>query len=233
MNRTVKTVMCSLLMAFTAWSTAADGSSLSKPAEIKAALSAHQRAIHVKDGWIRDPYVIQGLDGWFYLTGTTLLSTVKETPELKYGQGPPGYEARVWKTKDFVGWTGLGAPYSLKDGIWYTAKPERFQQVAEATADKVTGPYGARKFVGRFLGHGTPFQDDAGQWWCTAFFNANVPPLAKDGIRSRDLSQDAQTINEQGLTLVPLEVAREANDVVIRALDPDYRNPGPDELQKF
>ena len=40
------------------------------------------------------------------------------------------------------------------------------------TADKITGPYGPRKFAGRFLGHGTPFQDKDGKWWCTAFFNA-------------------------------------------------------------
>ena len=46
----MKTVLCALLMAFTAWSTVADGSSISKPAEIRAALSAHQRAIHVKQG---------------------------------------------------------------------------------------------------------------------------------------------------------------------------------------
>ncbi len=44
-------------------------------------------------------------------------------------------------------------------------------------ADMITGPYGARKFAGRFLGHGTPFQDRDGKWWCTAFFNGNVPPL--------------------------------------------------------
>lgn len=103
-----------------------------------------------------------------------------------------------------------------------------------ATADNVKGPYSERRFVGRFLGHGTPFQDTEGNWWCTAFFNSNVPPLSKEGIQTRDLRDNAYTINEQGVTLVPLEVKRQADgDVFIRALDPDYANPGPDEVQQF
>ena len=65
-------------------------------------------------------------------------------------------------------------------------------------SDKITGPYGPRKFAGRFLGHGTPFKDREGKWWCTAFFNANVPPVSRDGIQTRDIGDNAQTINEQG-----------------------------------
>jgi len=102
-----------------------------------------------------------------------------------------------------------------------------------ATADKITGPYSERKFAGRFLGHGTPFQDKKGRWWCTAFFNANVPPLSSAGIERRDLSADAQTINEQGLTIVPLDIRLIKGDIVVRAKDPRYATPGPDEAQKF
>lgn len=102
-----------------------------------------------------------------------------------------------------------------------------------ATASKVTGPYGERKFAGRFLGHGTPFQDKQGRWWCTAFWNADVPPLPSTGIEERDLSATAQTINAHGLTIVPLSVRLVDGDVEIRAVDPRYGTPGPDELQKF
>jgi arylsulfatase len=103
-----------------------------------------------------------------------------------------------------------------------------------ATADEITGPYSERKFAGRFLGHGTPFQDKKGRWWCTAFYNANVPPVRRDGIRTRDLGATAQTINQRGTTLVPLEVRLLDNgELHIRAIDPDYANPGPDEAQKF
>lgn len=101
-------------------------------------------------------------------------------------------------------------------------------------ADKITGPYGPRKFAGRFLGHGTPFQDKDGKWWCTAFFNGNVPPVPREGIASRDLGENAQTINEQGVTIVPLDVRTlDDGEVYIRAKDPAYATPGPDEAQKF
>ena len=88
--------------------------------------------------------------------------------------------------------------------------------------------------AGRFLGHGTPFKDRQGKWWCTAFFNGNVPPLDRKGIETRDLSDTAQTINEQGVTIVPLDVrVLDDGDVYIRAKDPAYATPGPDEAQVF
>jgi arylsulfatase len=103
-----------------------------------------------------------------------------------------------------------------------------------STAEDIDGPYGPRRFAGRFLGHGTPFQDRDGKWWTTAFFNANVPPLPREGIRDRDLSADAQTINGRGTTIVPLEVRiEEDGDIYICAKDPDYAYPGPDENQDF
>jgi hypothetical protein len=103
-----------------------------------------------------------------------------------------------------------------------------------ATADEITGPYSERKFAGRFLGHGTPFQDGEGRWWCTAFYNGNVPTLSREGIQSSDLSDTAQTINHRGTTLVPLDVRLlGSGELHIRAKDPDYATPGPDEAQRF
>lgn len=100
-------------------------------------------------------------------------------------------------------------------------------------ADSITGPYGPRKFAGRFLGHGTPFKNRNGKWWCTAFFNANVPPESPKGIQQRDIGDNARTINEQGVTIVPLDVRILDNgEVYIRAKDPAYGTPGPDEAQK-
>ena len=101
-------------------------------------------------------------------------------------------------------------------------------------ADEITGPYGPRQFVRRFLGHGTPFRDKDGRWWCTAFFNGNVPPLSRDGMEAKNLGDNAQTINEQGVTIVPLDVrVLDDGKVYIRAKDPAYATPGPDETQKF
>lgn len=101
------------------------------------------------------------------------------------------------------------------------------------TADNILGPYGPRKFAGRFLGHGTPFQDKHGRWWCTAFYNANNPPLAPSAMNSMDLSDDAYTINRQGLTLVPLDIKMVNGDVVVTAIDEHYHYPGLEENQKF
>ena len=101
-------------------------------------------------------------------------------------------------------------------------------------ADTITGPYGPRKFAGRFLGHGTPFKDMNGKWWCTAFFNGNVPPESRDGVVSRNIGDNAKTINEQGVTIVPLDVrVLDDGEVYIRAKDPAYATPGPDEVQQF
>lgn len=100
-------------------------------------------------------------------------------------------------------------------------------------ADKLTGPYGERQFAGRFLGHGTPFKDKNGKWWCTAFYNANKPTLTREEAKVIDVSDTAYTLNKQGLTLVPLDIKLVNGKVVVTALDPDYRYPGPEEVQKF
>jgi hypothetical protein len=346
-------------------------------AEIAAGLAAHNRALFVKPGWIRDPYIVVGPDKQYYLTGTTMLPRDQREQCDRYntGLGPAsnvGWMARVWRSPDLVRWESLGAPYTLKDGVWFTARPRQFEQTPEsdwrlwapelhftgerwalvhtspspvdaanfslakgaelkepwtnpmgtsierrhdpslfrdddgtwwmiwgateiaplkpdfsgfaapartigpsgefskmghegclirkfggkyvlfgtgwstgkmrkgsynlyyAVADKVTGPYGPRQFAGRFLGHGTPFQDHDGRWWCTAFYNANVPPIDDEGIQDRDLRDNAYTINQQGVTLVPLSVSITADgSPVIRAKDPRYASPGPDERQPF
>lgn len=344
------------------------------PAQLRRALAAHDKAVYVKTGWVRDPYIALGPDGMYYYTGTTQMPGRAETL-YNVGLGTNslvGWQTQVWRSPDLIEWESLGAPFTLKDGIWFQTKPENFTAKPEdqwrlwapelhfikdrwalihtspspvaganfalssgsrvkgpwtnplgakigrrhdpslfkdddgtwwmiwgateiaplkadfsdfaapatvigpsgahakmghegclikkihgryvlfgtgwstgqmrkgsynlyyATADKITGPYSERKFCGRFLGHGTPFQDKQGRWWSTAFYNANVPPLPDQGIATRDLSSDAQTINEQGLTLVPLEVKLDAKgELVIRAKDPRYATPGPDEVQKF
>lgn len=101
------------------------------------------------------------------------------------------------------------------------------------TADKIEGPYGPRKFAGRFLGHGTLFKDKAGRWWCTAFYNANEPVLDPEEASSRDLSNTAYTINRQGLTLVPMEVKIVGGEILVYPKDKAYRYPGKEEVQKF
>lgn len=125
--------------------------------------------------------------------------------------------------------------YVLFGTGWSTGEMRRGSyNLYYAVADHITGPYSERKFAGRFLGHGTPFQDPEGRWWCTAFYNANVPPLSREGIENRDLSDTAQTINARGTTLVPLDVKLlDDGELWIRAKDPAYATIGPDEAQEF
>ena len=84
------------------------------------------------------------------------------------------------------------------------------------------------------MGHGSPFQDKEGRWWCTAFTNASNPPIdPPEDARNMDLSGSAYTINKQGLTLVPLEIRIVNGDVEIYAIDENYRYPGNEENQQF
>ncbi|HBE67403.1 MAG TPA: glycoside hydrolase family 2 [Planctomycetaceae bacterium] len=347
------------------------------PEAIHSGLKSHDRALYIKAGWIRDPYITLGPDSYYYLTGTQPNEGDPREAENPYNIGLGdasivGDQVRLWRSKDLVEWESIGPIFSSRDilqkrkgkknagriwapevhwladkgrwalvhcpkqvsslaltegadlkGPWfhpmgnkigqrhdpsiftdedgtryllwgntyvaplsddltrYTAEPVRIDPSGSrlgpngkqinrighegatmikvgdkyvhlgtawstdqgrkgsynlyySVADKITGPYGPRKFAGRFLGHGTPFQDRNGNWWCTAFFNANVPPEEREGIQERNIGDNARTINEQGVTIVPLDVRTLANgEVYIRAKDPAYASPGPDEAQEF
>ena len=345
------------------------------------AIRTHDRAVHVTEGWIRDPYILIGRDGYYYLTGTMPNPGDPREARDKYNLGLTaqavalglqpsivGHKIRVWRSPDLAEWEAFGVQFSLEEGYWAQKHPEAFEDkdkewfvwapemyyengkwifvhtsptpyrnganlvvtnglahgeltfpmgddmfnkhdpslfrdddgtwyltwsntliapikpgfaglAAEprridpsdrrighegvtikkignkyvlfgtawstdqgrkgsynlyyCTADNIYGPYGERRFAGRFLGHGTPFQDKEGRWWCTAFFNGNVPPLPGEGIQQKDLSETAQTINEQGTTIVPLDVKiLENGDVYVRAKDDRYATIGPDEADK-
>lgn len=129
----------------------------------------------------------------------------------------------------------IGGKYVLFGTAWSTDTGRKGSyNLYYTVADKIEGPYGPRQFAGRFIGHGTPFQTKDGKWWCTAFYNGDIPPVDSKGIEKVDLSETAQTINQQGTTIVPLEVKfLENGELYIRAKDPAYAVPGPDENQKF
>ena len=347
------------------------------PQTIRAGLESHDRALYIKAGWIRDPYIVLGPDDYYYLTGTQPREGDPREAKNPYNIGLGdesivGHQVRVWRSKDLIQWENLGPIFTVKDtwhiqqktkkikkrliwapevhwmgdrwalvhcpkrhsslalsagkdlkGPWthpmaggmqqrhdpslftdddgtryllwgntyvaslskdlsrYTSEPVRIDPSGSrpgpngepinrighegatmikvggkyvhlgtawstdqgrkgsynlyyCVADKITGPYGPRKFAGRFLGHGTPFKDRQGRWWNTAFFNGNVPPVPRKGVQNRDLGDNAQTINEQGVTIVPLDVRMLGNgEVHFRAKDPDYAVPGPDEAQDF
>ncbi|MFV0591814.1 MAG: hypothetical protein ACK5M7_10560 [Draconibacterium sp.] len=56
----------------------------------------------------------------------------------------------------------------------------------------------------------------------------------KDGIENQNLVFTASSINQRGTTIVPLNVyTNKDGELIIRANDPAYATPGPDEVQKF
>ncbi len=183
-----------------------------------------------------DPSLFRDDDGTWYLTWSNgMVAPIKENFAGLAAEG-----TRIDPANRKIGHEGttilkIGGKYVFIGTAWSTDQGRKGSyNLYYCTSDSIYGPYSDRRFLGRFLGHGTPFQDRQGRWWCTAFFNANVPPLDSEGIETRDLSANAQTINEQGVTIVPLEVKMlEDGDVYIRAIDKRYATPGPDEVQKF
>jgi len=195
---------------------------------------------------LHDPSLFEDTDGQVYLIwGNTKIVALKADMSGFAGEPKQIYPSTLrtmphGKQLRGIGHEGctmlkIGGKYVLFGTGWSTNGGRKGSyNLYYAVADSIDGPYGPRKFVGRFLGHGTPFQDKEGKWWCTAFFNANVPPLEKTGIREKDLRDNAYTINKQGVTLVPLDVKTLPDgDISIRAKDMDYAYPGPDEVQQF
>jgi arylsulfatase len=187
-----------------------------------------------------DPSLFKDDDGtWWMIWGATSIAPLKadfsgfaDEPTAIH-PAPTSNDATVGLEMGHEGCLimKIEGKYVLFGTGWSTGKMRRGSyNLYYATADEIKGPYSERKFAGRFLGHGTPFQDGEGRWWCTAFYNANVVPDSRSGIESRDLSDTARTINQRGTTLVPLEVRlKEDRELIIRAKDPAFREIGPDE----
>mgnify|MGYP001970797273 CR=1 FL=1 len=193
-----------------------------------------------------DPSLFQTDDGtWYVLYGNTLVQPLSD--DFTHYTGPatridpagsrPGPAGKPISRIGHEGATirKIGSKYVHFGTAWSTDKMRKGSyNLYYSTADSIEGPYGPRRFAGRFLGHGTPFQTRDGNWWITAFYNADVPPLSRTGIQQRDLSEVAQTINPVGTTIVPLDITITPDgDVHVMAKDPAYTSPGPDEAQEF
>ena len=345
----------------------------SKDKEIQhklTALRSHESAVLVKDGWLRDPYICIGSDGYYYLMGTPPDPGVLHGDQIHFYHIPEGQDADVvkrpevaklkiyiWRSPDLAAWEDFGMQYMLDKAVWGQKHPDAFEtgspeewfawtpqmycesgkwiflhtsptpyrngadltvskglinlseytfpmgddmfnksdpslfrdddgiwylvygntfivplkpgfagladapkrigasnihmghegasirkvgnkyvlfgtawlteqgkkgsyDLVYSTADHLYGPYSEQRIAGRFLGHGAPFQDKEGRWWCTAFFNGKRQNADSNGMQSCDTDQ---LINKQGVAIVPLEVtALENGDIRIRAKDDSY-----------
>ncbi|MEO2016442.1 MAG: family 43 glycosylhydrolase [Fuerstiella sp.] len=218
------------------------------PSPVKGANFSLTQGISVKGPWSNpigakiqrrhDPSLFKDDDGTRWMIwGATSIARLKpdfsDFASKAVEIGPSGDMAKMGHEGCLI--QKIHGKYVLFGTGWSTGLGRRGSyNLYYATADKITGPYSERKFAGRFLGHGTPFKDKQGRWWCTAFYNANVTAVSRDGIRTADLGATAQTINQRGTTLVPLDVRLlDDGELHIRAIDPDYATPGPDEAQDF
>ena len=189
-----------------------------------------------KFGHNHDPAIFQDEDGSIWLVSRcTQIQEIQ--PDLSGFKSDP---IRIDPANRRMGHEGayiikVHGKYVLFGTAWSTDKPRQgTYNLYFCVADHLEGPYGPRQFAGRYLGHGTPFQDKEGRWWCTAFFNANNPPIPKEDAAQFDAAADAFTVNRQGLTLVPLEIeTTSGGKIQIRAKDPAYASPGPEEVQQF
>lgn len=183
-----------------------------------------------------NPSLFQNDDGtWYLLWANTLIAPVKV--DFK---GLAEKPKRIDPSDRVIGHEGatirkIGEKYVHFGTAWSTDNMRKGSyNLYYCTADAVTGPYGPRQFARRFLGHGTLFQDKQDRCWRTAFCNTNVLPVDDTDIQNTDVGQYAKTINEKGMTIVPLQVdILPDGEIFIRAKDSRYRNPGPDEAEFF
>ena len=95
-------------------------------AEVAKGIKSHDRALHILDGFMRDPYIILAPDGYYYLTGTT--GGIPEGYDiLNVGLKPKlidPWKMRVWRSKDLVHWENFGSPYTQLDNYWSTVEEQ-------------------------------------------------------------------------------------------------------------
>lgn len=201
----------------------------------KDELTSSKELMGLNMGFHRDPSIFIDDDKTPWLiSGAVELYKLK--PDFS---GFEGYHKLVGPKDRLIGHEGayiikVGSKYVLFGTGWSTDIMRKgTYNLYYCVADKVTGPYGPRKFAGRYLGHGTPFKDKDGRWWSTAFYNADNPTISPSEADKMNLGKSAYTINKGGLTLVPMEIYEENGDVVVKAKDKAYRYPGNDESHKF
>jgi len=86
------------------------------PKRVERALNEHKRAVWVKDGWVRDPYIILAPDDFYYYTGTT---QPPGQPEEVYntGLGPKskvGWHVQAWRSRRASGPKPKGADSKVR-----------------------------------------------------------------------------------------------------------------------
>lgn len=186
-------------------------------------------------GHRHDPTLFQDDDGKNYLlyAATNIIELNRDLSAYV------GKKKKAWPSDRKIGHEGTYVikhddKYVLFGTAWSTDKKRQGSyNLYYTTSDNILGPYNERKWVGRFLGHGTPFQDHQGRWWMTAFMNGTYVPYDKL-IQQKDQGDIAYTGTKDGAMLVPMEIYTDASgEVRFKVKDRRFATPGPEEAQQF
>ena len=88
---------------------------------ISAGLKSHDKALYIKSGWIRDPYISIGPERkYYYLTGTQPREGDPREAKNPYNIGLGdesivGHQVRLWRSKDLIQWESLGPIFTVDD----------------------------------------------------------------------------------------------------------------------
>jgi arylsulfatase len=93
------------------------------PETVREAIEAHEKAIHVFETWMRDPYITIGPDDKYYLTCT----------QFNHDSGRVGFP--MWSSDDLVTWDYLGVPFSLRNLSYYEDSLTEAVNSGETEAD--------------------------------------------------------------------------------------------------
>ncbi|EMI57088.1 family 43 glycosylhydrolase [Rhodopirellula sallentina] len=106
-------------------------------------------------------FYLWGADNLVRLSGD-LESTVGDVSHLHpAGKHELGYEGILLKK--------IGGKYLLVASARYGYESSDTYDLYYCVSDSLYGPYGPRRMAVKNAGHGNMFQDNQGQWWCTAF----------------------------------------------------------------
>ena len=186
-------------------------------------------------GHHHDPTMFQDSDGRNYLIDrATTIQEMNKDWSAFIGK------ARVLQPSDRkIGHEGsflmkLDKKYVLFGTAWSTDTMRHGSyNLYYTTSDSINGPWSERKFVGRFLGHCSPFFDKKGNLWPMSFHNGTTIPFEKLS-KLPDQGKTAHTLVHNGAWLVPMtHWADKNNEIRFQIHDSRFAKPGPEEVQSF
>ena len=88
---------------------------------IRAGIKSHDKALYIKSGWIRDPFISIGPERkYYYLTGTQPRQGDPREAKNPYNIGlgeesSVGHQVRLWRSRDLIQWESLGPIFTVDD----------------------------------------------------------------------------------------------------------------------